>query len=66
MRELHRLPPRSVAGFQSASRHYPLYRQAAFGNIVTAVYAAIIREIAVKAKDSRFRKVGRGKLELAR
>jgi len=66
MRELHRPPARSVQGLQPASRHYPLYRQAAFGNIVTAVYAAITREIAAKGKDARFRKVERGKFELAK
>ncbi|HUX15350.1 MAG TPA: winged helix-turn-helix domain-containing protein [Phycisphaerae bacterium] len=30
------------------------------------IYAAIIREIAVKGDDSRFRKVERGKFELAK
>ena len=30
------------------------------------LYAAIIREIAVKQKESRFRKVGRGKFEIAK
>ena len=30
------------------------------------IYAAIIREIAAKGKDARFRKVARGKFELAR
>ena len=64
-RELRRLPPRSVSRHQPVSRHYPLYRQAAFPNIVTAVYSAIIREIAVKGKESRFRKVDRGTFELS-
>ena len=30
------------------------------------IYAAIIREIAKKGKDARFRKVDRGRFELAR
>ena len=30
------------------------------GNIVNAVYSAIIREIAAKGKDARFRKTGPG------
>ena len=30
------------------------------------LYAAIIREIAIKKKESRFRKVGRGKFEIAK
>ena len=36
---------------------------AQFHNIVHAVYAAIIREIAAKGADSRFRKFERGKFE---
>jgi hypothetical protein len=39
---------------------------AKFPNIVTAVYAAIIREIAAKGKDTRFHKTGRGQFELAK
>ena len=53
---LHRLPPRSAPRLQPASRDHPLYRQQAFGNIVTSVYAAIIRECAAKGKDARFRR----------
>ena len=34
-----------------------------FGNIVTAVYAAMIREIGKKGKESRFAKSERGKFE---
>jgi len=64
-RELRRLPPRSVSRHQPVSRHYPLYRQAAFPNIVTAVYAAVIREIAAKGKDARFKKTDRGMFELS-
>ena len=37
---------------------------AQFHNIVHAVYAAIIREIANKGDDSRFVKVERGKFSL--
>ena len=62
-RELHRLPPRSVPRLQLASRDHPLYRQQAFGNIVTSVYAAIIREIANKGDNARFRKTDRGQFE---
>jgi hypothetical protein len=35
-------------------------RGAQFGNIVTAVYSAILREVATKGKDARFRKTERG------
>jgi hypothetical protein len=34
---------------------------AKFGNIVTTVYSAILREINEKGKDSRFTKTERGK-----
>jgi len=64
MRELYRLPPRSIPGFQPVSRHYPFYRQAAFGNIVTTVYAAIFREIKQKGEASRFTQTDRGKFAL--
>ena len=63
-RELSRLPPRPVPGRQPVPRHYPLYRQAAFPNVVHTVNAAIIREIATKGDDSRFEKVERGKFAL--
>lgn len=39
---------------------------AQFFNIVHAVYAAILREIATKGDDSRFRKTDRGRFELAK
>ena len=39
---------------------------AKFGNIAATVYSAIIREIAVKGKDSRFRKTARGMFELTK
>jgi len=38
---------------------------AQFPNIVTAVYAAIIREIAEKKGASRFRKTDRGMFEFS-
>jgi hypothetical protein len=66
MRKLRRLPPRATTWLHPAPRHYPLYRQAAFPNIVTAVYAAIIREIAAKGSASRFHKTERGKFELVK
>jgi hypothetical protein len=33
---------------------------AKFGNSVTAVYSAVLREISTKGKDSRFKKTERG------
>jgi hypothetical protein len=36
-------------------------RGAHFGNIVTAVYSAILREVAAKGADARFVKTQRGK-----
>jgi len=38
---------------------------ATFGNIVTTVYSAILREISAKGKDARFKKTERGKFALA-
>jgi len=64
-RELPRLPPRPVPGCQPVPRHYPLYRQATFPNIVHTVYAAILREINTKGEDSRFEKVERGRFALS-
>jgi hypothetical protein len=43
----------------------PIKGQATFGTIVTAVNAAILREITTKAKESRFTKTERGKFALA-
>jgi hypothetical protein len=48
-------------GFQPVSRDQSIYRQAAFANIVTTVYSAILREITTKGEAGRFRKVERGK-----
>ena len=39
---------------------------AQFTNIVHTVYAAILRECATKGDKSRFRKVDRGRFELAK
>jgi hypothetical protein len=39
---------------------HPIKGQTAFGNIVTAVYAAMTREATTKGVAARFRKVGRG------
>jgi len=39
---------------------------ASFGNIVHTVYSAMIREIAAKGAQSRFRKVSRGMFEFAK
>jgi len=36
-------------------------RGAPFGNIVTAVYSAILRELQTKGNDARFKKTERGK-----
>jgi hypothetical protein len=37
-----------------------------FGNIVTAVYSAILREIQTKGNDSRFKKTERGKFAISK
>jgi len=63
--ELPRLPPRSVQGSQQAPDDQPISRQHLFGNFVTAVYSAILRELKVKGADARFRKTERGKFTLA-
>ena len=63
--ELSRLPPRPVPGRQPVPRHYPLYRQAAFPNIVHTVYATILREINTKGTDARFCRAERGKFALS-
>ena len=57
------LPPRSVTRYQRPAIDQPIKRQATFGNIVTTVYAAMIREIGKKGKESRFAKSERGKFE---
>jgi hypothetical protein len=38
----------------------PIKGQATFGTIVTAVYAAILREVATKGTKARFRKTSPG------
>jgi hypothetical protein len=35
-----------------------------FGNIVTTVYSAILREISTKGKEARFKKENRGLLAI--
>jgi hypothetical protein len=45
---------------QATSGHHPIKGQQIVGNIVATVYSAIIRELAAKGKDARFRKTGRG------
>jgi hypothetical protein len=64
-RELLRLPPRSIARPQPAAINHPIKGQHAFGNIVTAVYAAFLRELRTKKDQARFRKTERGKFGLA-
>jgi hypothetical protein len=51
---------------QQAPGDQPINRQQAFGNIVTAVYSALIREIKVKGKEARFKKADKGKFALAK
>ena len=63
-RELLRSPARSIPGLQPASGDQPITSQHTFGNIVTAVYSAILREIKTKGNDSRFVKADRGKFEI--
>ena len=58
------LPPRPVAGCQLVAINHPIKGQTAFGNIVTAVNAAILREISVKGEQSRFVKPAPGRFAL--
>jgi hypothetical protein len=55
------LPPRSVTRCQRFAINHPIKGQATFGNIVTAVYSAILREIGTKGATARFVKSERGK-----
>jgi hypothetical protein len=57
---LPRLPPRSISRSQPVAREQLITGQHAFGNIVTAVYSAILREIGTKGKEARFKKTDRG------
>jgi hypothetical protein len=59
------LPPRSVARRQRLAIDQPIKGQATFGNIVTTVYSALLRESQTKGVQSRFTKMGRGKFDLA-
>jgi len=63
--ELPRLPPGSIDGPQQAPDDQPINRQHPFGNIVTAVYAAMQREIKTKGDQARFQKTGRGQFARA-
>jgi hypothetical protein len=58
-----RLPPRSVTRRQRFAIDQPIKSQATFGNIVTAVYSAILRETKVKGAEARFKKTERGKFQ---
>ena len=49
---------------QPASIDYPIRGQPAFGNIVTTVYSAILRELSTKGEQARFIKTERGKFGL--
>jgi hypothetical protein len=59
--ESYGLPPRSVARYQLLAIDQPIKGQATFGTIVTAVYAAVLRELQAKGAKARFVKVERGK-----
>jgi hypothetical protein len=61
VQELPRLPPGSVPWSQQGSADHPINCQRAFGNIVTAVYSALLREIKTKGDQARFQKTDRGK-----
>ena len=63
-RELHRLPPRTITRRQSAPRDQLIHRPQLLGNIVSAVYSAISREIAKKGRAARFKKARNGKFAL--
>ena len=58
------LPPRSVARCQLVTIDHPIKGQAAFGNIVTTVSAALGSEINKKGNASRFAKPAPGKFTL--
>jgi hypothetical protein len=65
VQELLWLPPRSIPGAQQGPADQPINCQHAFGNIVTAVYSAMLREIGIKGKEARFKKTERGKFASA-
>ena len=54
------LPPRPVTRCQPLAIDQPIKGQATFGNIVTAVYAALLREITTQGDQARFVKADRG------
>jgi hypothetical protein len=58
------LPPRPVTRCQPLAIDQPIKGQTAFGNIVTAVYAAITKEIVAKGAQARFVKAQRGQFAL--
>jgi len=60
-RKLLRLPPRSTHRYQPAPINQPIKGKPLFGNSVTAVYSAILRELKTKGAEARFRKTERGK-----
>jgi hypothetical protein len=55
------LPTRSRCRDQSLAIDQPIDSQGVFGNIVTAVYSAILRELKAKGAEARFKKAERGK-----
>jgi hypothetical protein len=57
----NRLPPRPAPRCQLFTIDHPIKGQATFGNIVTAVYSAILRELTAKGAEARFVKAERGK-----
>ena len=54
-------PPRSTHRYQPAPINQPIKGKPLFGNSVTAVYSAILRELKTKGAEARFRKTERGK-----
>jgi hypothetical protein len=62
--ELARLPPRPAPRCQLFTIDHPIKGQATFGNVVTAVYAAMLREISTRRSTSRFTKPQRGQFAL--
>ena len=55
------LPPRPGTRYQPLAIDQPIKGQATFGNIVTAVYSAVLRELTTKGGAARFVKTERGK-----
>jgi hypothetical protein len=61
IKRLRRPPPRSILRSQPVLGEKSIPGCQVFGNIVTTVYSAILREIAAKGSKARFQKTERGR-----